>query len=93
MNTALNKRLVMPHTLVQGQPLTVWHHHYPRTFRLVKVIFQSGGLFHLLGGAPMAEFTDAAIDAECVFGREMGELIQQLMNTARYAEMLGVVDG
>jgi AraC-like DNA-binding protein len=92
VNTDLNKRLVMPHTLLQGQPLTVWHHHYPRTFSLVKVIFQPGGLFHLLGGAPMGEFTDAAIDAECVFGREMGELIQQLMNTARYAEMIGVVD-
>lgn len=93
VNTALNKRLVMPHTLVQGQPLTVWHHHYPRTFSLVKVIFQPGGLFHLLGGAPMGEFTDAAIDAESVLGREMSGLIQQLMNTARYAEMIRVVDG
>ncbi|QKG51397.1 helix-turn-helix domain-containing protein [Hymenobacter sp. BRD67] len=83
----------MPHTLLQGQPLTVWHHHYPRTFRLVKVIFQPGGLFQLLGGAPLAELTDAAIDAECVFGREVGELLQQLMNTARYAQMLAVVDG
>ena len=84
----LNQRLVMPRTLVQGQPLTAWQHHYPRTFSLVKVIFQPGGLFHLLGRAPMAEFTDAAIDAEGVFGKEMGEVIQQLMNTARYAEML-----
>ncbi|MFD2721300.1 helix-turn-helix domain-containing protein [Hymenobacter monticola] len=87
-----NQRRLMPHTLMQGQPLTVWHHHYPRTFSLVKVIFQPGGLFHLLGGAPMAEFTDAAIDAESVFGKEMGEVIQQLMNTARYAKMLAVVD-
>ncbi|UOQ98956.1 helix-turn-helix domain-containing protein [Hymenobacter sp. 5317J-9] len=92
VNSALNKRMVMPHTLLQGQPLTVWHHYYPRTFSLVKVIFQPGGLFHLLGGAPMTEFTDAAIDAECVFGKEMSEVIQQLMNTVRYAEMLAVVD-
>lgn len=93
VNAALHQRRLMPHTLVQGQPLTAWHHHYPRTFSLVKVIFQPGGLFHLLGGAPMAEFTDAAIDAECVLVKEMGEVIQQLMNTARYAEMIAVVDG
>lgn len=48
VNTALNKRLVMPHTLVQGQPLTVWHHHYPRTFSLVKVSGKTEALFRQL---------------------------------------------
>ncbi|GAB3852151.1 helix-turn-helix domain-containing protein [Hymenobacter terrigena] len=92
VNSAQNKRLLIPPTVVQGQPITVWHHHYPRTFRLVKVIFQPGGLYHLLGGAPLGEFTDAAVDAEAVIGREISEVIQQLMDTARYDEMLAVVD-
>ncbi|GAB2873641.1 helix-turn-helix domain-containing protein [Hymenobacter ruber] len=91
VNTALNKRLVMPNTLVQGQPLTSWHHHYPRTFTLVKVIFQPCGLYQLLG-RPVGELTDAAIDAESVLGSEIRELIQQLMNTGRYHEMIAVVD-
>jgi AraC-like DNA-binding protein len=92
VNSAQNKRLLIPPTVVQGQPVTVWHHHYPRTFRLVKVVFQPGGLYHLLGGAPLAEFTDAAVDAEAVIGREISEVIQRLMHTARYGEMLAVVD-
>jgi AraC-like DNA-binding protein len=92
VNEALGQRLTIPRTVVQGQPLTVWHHHYPRTFSLVKVVFQPGGLYQLLGGAPLAEFTDAAVDAEAVMGREAGELLQQLMDTGRYQEMIATVD-
>jgi AraC-like DNA-binding protein len=92
VDSACNKRLLIPRTVVQGQPLTVWHHHYPRTFSLVKVVFQPGGLYRLLGGAPLGEFTDAAVDAEAVLGRDMAERLQQLMDAARYQKMLAVVD-
>ncbi|MBF9219681.1 helix-turn-helix domain-containing protein [Hymenobacter ruricola] len=91
VSPAGNQRLVMPHTLVQGQPLSTWHHHYPRRFTLLKVIFQPGGLYQLLG-QPLGALTDAALDAESVLGGEIGALIHRLMNTAGYGEMRAVVD-
>ncbi|MVM41046.1 helix-turn-helix domain-containing protein [Spirosoma sp. HMF3257] len=72
--------------------LTNWYHHYPEDFKLVKIIFQPGGLFHLLGQAPTTYFTDSVTDAESVLGREISEIIQQLMNTEQYMPMIQVVD-
>ena len=92
VNPALDKRLAIPHTIVQGQLLTGWYHHYPEDFKFVKIIFQPGGLFHLLGQVPSTYFTDAVTDAESVLGKEIHEMIQQLMNTEQYMEMIRVVD-
>ena len=92
VNPVLDKRLAIPHTIVQGQLLTGWYHHYPEDFKFVKIIFQPGGLFHLLGQVPSTHFTDAVTDAESVLGREMHEMIQQLINTEQYAKMIQVVD-
>ncbi|GGF20034.1 AraC family transcriptional regulator [Hymenobacter cavernae] len=87
-----HQQFVIPHAVVQGQPLTHWQHHYPRRFKVVKVVFQLGGLYHLLGGLPLAELTDATLEAEAVLGSEISTLTQHLMNTAQYAEMINVVD-
>ncbi|OUJ73229.1 AraC family transcriptional regulator [Hymenobacter crusticola] len=86
------QQFVIPHAVVQGQPLTHWQHHYPRQFKVMKVVFQPGGLYHLLGGMPLAELTDATLEAESVLGPEISPLTQHLMNTAQYAEMIKVVD-
>jgi AraC-like DNA-binding protein len=92
VNPVLNKQLVIPPTIVQGQLLTNWYHHYPEDFKLVKIIFQPGGLFHLLGQAPTIYFTDSVTDAESVLGKEISEIIQQLMNTEQYTPMIQLVD-
>lgn len=92
VNPVLAKQIAIPHTIVQGQLLNGWYHHYPEDFKFVKIIFQPGGLFHLLGQAPTTYFTDAVTDAESVLGREISEIIQQLMNTDQYREMIRVVD-
>lgn len=86
------ERLVVPTTIVQGQLLTGWNHFYTQDFKLVKIIFQPGGLFHLLGQAPTTYFSNAVTDAESVLGHEMTELIQELMNTEQYGAMIRVVD-
>ena len=86
-------RIAVPTTIVQGQLLTGWHHHYvSEDFKLVKIVFRPGGLFHLLGQMPTTYFTDAVTDAESVLGREMSEFLGQLMNTEQYQTMLRVVD-
>lgn len=91
-NPGLRKQFVVPPTIVQGQLLTNWYHHYPEDFKLVKIIFQPGGLFHLLGQTPATYFTDAVIDAESVLGKEMQEMLQQLMDSEQYAEMIRRTD-
>ena len=91
-NPLLDKRFIVPPTIVQGQLLTNWYHYYPEDFKLVKIIFHPGGLFHLLGQAPTTYFTDAVTDAESVLGKEISEIIQQLMNTEQYLKMIQTVD-
>lgn len=92
-NVSSAEQVSVPTTIVQGQLLAGRHHHYvAEDFKMVKIIFQPGGLFHLLGQMPTTYFTDAVTDAESILGREMSEVIQQLMNTAQYQAMLRLVD-
>lgn len=85
-------RLLVPHAVVQGQPLTPWQHHYPRTFQVLKVVFQPGGLYHLLGGLPMTCLTDTTADAADLVGPAVNHLREQLQHTTHLPTMVGIVD-
>lgn len=87
-----DKRLVIPSSIIQGQLLTSWYHHYPKNFKVVKIIFQPGGLFHLLGQLPTTSFTDNVTDAESVLGREVHQLLQELMDAGQYSHMIRTTD-
>lgn len=82
------QRLVIPASVIQGQLLSSWFHHYPENFKLVKIVFQPGGLFHLLGQLPTTYFANAVVDAEDVLGRETYQILQQLMDTQQYDRMI-----
>lgn len=92
VNPQLDQIHHIPQTIIQGQLLTHWYHHYPSNFKFVKIIFQPSGLYHLLEKMPLTNFTDIALDAESVMGKEATSIIQQLMNTEQYMEMIRVVD-
>ncbi|GAB3789163.1 helix-turn-helix domain-containing protein [Spirosoma horti] len=83
-----HKRLLIPPSVIQGQLVSSWFHHYPENFKLLKIVFQPGGLFHLLGQIPTTYFTDAVIDAEDVLGRENYQILQQLIDTEQYDRMI-----
>ncbi|GAB3783644.1 helix-turn-helix domain-containing protein [Spirosoma horti] len=83
-----HKRLLIPSSVIQGQLVSSWFHHYPENFKLIKIVFQPGGLFHLLGQLPTTYFTDVVIDAEDVLGRENYQILQQLMDTQQYDRMI-----
>lgn len=87
-----NKRLLIPPSVIQGQLVSSWYHHYPENFKLLKIVFQPGGLFHLLGQLPTTYFTDAVIDAEDVLGRETYQILQQLMDTQQYDPMIRTIE-
>lgn len=92
VNPVKNRTLDIPRIVVQGQLLTNWYHHYPNDFKCVKIVFQPGGLFHLLGKMPMYNMVDTAIDAGSVIGSEVNEVLQQLMDCEKYREMVHVID-
>lgn len=92
VNPVINKIIDIPRFVVQGQLLTNWYHHYPSDFKCVKIVFLPGGLFHLLGKMPMYNVLDTAIDAESVMGSEVNEVLQQLMDSENYNEMVRVID-
>lgn len=83
-----DKQLLIPPSVIQGQLVSSWFHHYPENFKLVKIVFQPGGLFHLLGQLPTTYFTDAVIDAEDVLGWQNYQVLQQLMDTEQYDRMI-----
>jgi AraC-like DNA-binding protein len=92
VNPFQNKTIDIPHAVVQGQLLTNWYHHYPNDFKCVKIVFQPGGLFHLLDKMPMYNVLDLAIDAENVIGSEVNVILQQLMESEKYDEMVRVIE-
>lgn len=92
INTLINKQIDMPNSVVQGQQLTNWHHHYQQQFTCVKIVFQPGGLYHLLGKLPMTDLLDQAVDAQMVLGREVNEILQRLMDSQQYPEMIRVIE-
>lgn len=74
-----------------GQPSIVTSRNVPHDFLLFQVVFQPGALFRLLG-IPSYELTDAHIDAETVFSKEIGLVNERLRNTVEYDEMTEIVE-
>ena len=86
------QQIDIPQTVIQGQILSKWYHYYPQDFTCVKIVFQPGGLYHLLRRMPLSNVLDQVIDAEMVLGKEMKEVLQLLMDSEQYPEMIRVIE-
>lgn len=79
--------------VIFGQPISRINFVMPtEDYLVIRVIFQPGGLFRLLGGLPLPEFTDKIADAEQVFIPSMRSVNEQLLNAKSYPEMIQVID-
>ncbi len=76
---------------VMGQPLARQNITINPNYLMLKVSFQPGGLFRLLG-VPMYELTDSHADLEAVTGRAVKAVNEQLPEAASYAAMIQVVE-
>ncbi len=92
INQTLHKQIDIPQSVVQGQLLTNWHHHYQQDFKCVKIVFRPGGLYHLLGKMPLTHVLDEAVDAESIMGKEIHSILQALMDSGNFREMIQVVE-
>lgn len=92
INPQSGRQVDVPRSVVQGQLLTNWYHHYAQEFTCVKIVFQPGGLYHLLGKMPMTYLLDETIEAESVVGKEVNSLFQQLMDMGDYMGMIRALE-
>ncbi len=82
----------MPYTLF-GQPVSRMNYGLPtEDYLVIRVIFQPGGLFRLLGGLPLTEFTDKLLDAEPVLSGNKLSINEQLLEANTYAQLIDIVD-
>jgi AraC-like DNA-binding protein len=88
---ANGKCLPKPPIMLIGQLSEVKTRYVPHDFLLFQVVFQPGALFRLLG-IPSHELTDADVDAETVFSKEIGLVNERLRNTDDYSEMTEIVE-
>lgn len=78
-------------TIIFGQPLMRQNLHLPNDYLAISVRFQPGALFKFLQ-IPMTAFLHKNEDAKSVLGHEIGELNDQLGNTASYENMLLLIE-
>ncbi len=77
--------------LVVGQALTRMNITINPNYLMLKVSFQPGSLFRILG-VPMNLLTDGHVDLEAIVGSVTKEINQQLPEAAGYSAMIQVVE-
>src|SRR5688572_14868507 len=83
--------IVQPRSVIVGPQLTRVSLDINKSFKAVRVGFNPGGLFRLLG-IPMREMIDVGYDAEDVFGSELTEVNERLIEAQTFDEMKQVVE-
>ncbi|WP_162384742.1 helix-turn-helix domain-containing protein [Spirosoma endbachense] len=79
--------------VIFGQPISRINFVMPsEDYLVIRVIFQPGGLFRLLGRLSLVEFTDKIADAEQVFDPSMRLVNEQLLHAKSYPEMIQIID-
>ncbi len=77
--------------IIVGQPLTRMNITINPNYLMLKVSFQPGGLFRLLG-VPMHLLTDGHADLEAVTGNAVREIHERLLEADSYPAMIRLVD-
>jgi len=75
---------------LSGQQTTSYELHFDPDYLMIKVVFQPGALFKLLG-IPLNEF-NGYVDAESVLNDEIRSVNEQLANAEDYKNMLEIVE-
>lgn len=86
-----NKREKRARSTLSGQFLQQINRHVSQEFLMIMVVFKPGALYRFTG-IPFREFTNTAIDAEAVFGKEITSLNERLNSVDAYHEMIAFVN-
>ncbi len=74
-----------------GQHSVVTNRHVGKDFLVIQVIFQPGALFRLTG-IPAYELTNAYLDAETIFAKDIREVNARLNSIDNYIDMIKIVE-
>ncbi|WP_020607255.1 helix-turn-helix domain-containing protein [Spirosoma spitsbergense] len=77
--------------IIVGQPLTRMNITINPNYLMLKVSFQPGSLFRLLG-IPMNLLTDGSADLEAITGKEVKEVYERLPEATDYGSMIRLVE-
>lgn len=80
----------LPIALV-GQHLGVTNRFIGHEFLVIQIIFQAGALYRLTG-VPLTELTDAYMDADFVFAKDIQFVNEQLHHADTYIDMVRIVN-
>lgn len=75
-----------------GQQVSRYNFHLSAEYLMVRIHFQPGALYRLLG-IPLSHFTDDWLDAESVISSEILLVNEQLANSKDYNQMINIVEG
>ncbi len=90
-NPLTGETQLAPVTSICGQQVSRYNFHLTSEYLMLRVHFQPGALFRLLG-IPLSEFTDCWFDAQSVLGREIADVNERLANCLNYTQMIGHVE-
>ncbi len=87
-----NKKINLSNSIITGRQVNRIHLKMMYNNLTIKVGFQSGGLYRLLG-LPLSEFSmDESFDSIDLFGKEIVFISEQLRETVSYAQMVNIVE-
>ncbi|MBD2705354.1 AraC family transcriptional regulator [Spirosoma sp. BT702] len=79
--------------VIFGQPVSRINFIMPdEEYLVIRVIFQPGGLFRLLGGVPLNEFTDKIADAEQILEPDIRFVNDQLLHAKSYSQLIKIIE-
>lgn len=78
-------------TSLMGQQTLTCNRYLTRDIMNFQVVFQPGVL-HRLTGIPAYELNNNILDAECVFGKEVSLVNEQLFHATGYSHMVWIVE-
>ena len=82
---------IRPRTNIFGMPNSGQDLHLTSEYMMIKVYFQPGSLYKLLG-IPMKELLHQYIEARAILGKEITEVEDRLDNALTYNELPQIVD-
>ena len=90
--TTQNKTVTNVSVALIGQALSVTNRYIHGNFMVIQILFQPGALYRLTK-IPSLEITDAYMEADAVFGKEIHWVNEAFFHAKTYRELVDIADG
>ncbi len=91
VNQHTGEKQSRPSSYLSQQQISSYDLSFSEEYIMLKVVFQPGALYRLLG-IPLYKLGEKYIDAALVIPSEIGEVNEQLANAGTYSQMIHIVE-